>query len=311
MRGSPRSVPPLRSSPALLVVAGALVSFAAPDAFAQRGVVHGHIRGVDGAPLAYANIMLEWTTAGAMSDKRGYYSMNAPVGRHVVKAMMMGHITRREAIAVGNGDTVTVDFVLAEDPDYDPSNVIVIDPRQRKPGQPLDVYEDPWPYDASTEPVHWESLEFELRYVLTQVGDSVIVNVVAEATNRASAPFVVCGRFTFMSAIFVISSESYTDAARIGGRMRYEGSTLDVPEDSFASPSLECESVQVGPGELIARGMTFSFDPEKFKFWTGEVGTQCYFYAGTDGQAFSEIWRINLGQIRIPIRPIGQPLRTP
>ena len=246
--------------------------------------------------------MLEWTTAGAMVDKNGYYSIVAPVGPHVVKAMMMGYVTGFRHADVTPGDTVIVDFVLTKDPKYDQSKVIVIP-------EEFDYYIDPWPYDASLEPVRWDALEFELRYVLTEQDDSVLVNVVAEGKNVTDEPFSACGRFVFWDS-FVLSEEVSSELRR-SKNSEHEGlpAALDVSADTVPKV-LHCRPITVGAGHSISRGISFTFDPSAYEYWAADVRIQCYFFAGHEGVS-DVVWRVYLGDLTIPIRPIGQPLRAP
>jgi len=262
---------------------------------------------VDGKPLPYANVVLQWTVIGAMTDAQGRYSLLAPVGPHQVRAMMMGHVYVGRDIVLEQGDSVVVDFVLEKDPAFDPSSIINFQPDRL--GTSTHVYEDPWPYEASLEPVRWGPLQFELRYVLTDQADSVLVNLVAEARNVAAAPFTVCGHFSYWSAYYNVSSEVFYEIAKLGGKVDYDGPVLDVSADNTAMVHLICDETTIPPGGTIARGMSFAFSSKTFEYWTGEVSVQCYFFAGKNGARWSEGWRVYLGQITVPIRPIGQPLR--
>ncbi len=280
------------------------------ESVAQRGVVQGRVVDINGTPLAYANVMLQWTTCGAMTNKYGTYVILAPVGPHEVKAHMMGHFSESKHISLDEGDTVVVNFILQRDDDFDRKQVIII-PESRDNLNP--VQDDPWPYDASLEPVRWESLEFEFRYILTQQADSVLVNLVAEARNVTAEPFTVCGRFSFWKATYRISSEVFYEVGKLGGRGSYDGPVLAVSADgSYSDRRLICHETTIPPGGSIARGMSFSFSAKTFEYWTGEVLVQCFFFAGRNGMQWSEGgWRIYLGEITVPIRPIGQPLRHP
>ena len=246
--------------------------------------------------------MLEWTTVGAMIDKNGHYSLfPAPIGRHVVKAMMMGYVTGTDRVEVAAGDTVIVDFVLTKDPTFDPSKVIVI------PEQFEHEY-DPWPYDASIEPVRWDALEFELRYVMTAQDDSILVNVVAEGKNITDVPFSMCGRFIFWDR-YRLSNDFDPESVSEGDRMRAEhASVLNVTADNVPK-SLECTAETVDPGDFIARGLSFAFDPKAYEYWTGELQVRCVFLAGHEGMS-DIIWRVDLGDVIIPIRPLGQVRRV-
>jgi hypothetical protein len=133
----------------------------------------------------------------------------------------------------------------------------------------------------------------------------VLVNVVAEGRNIAKESIVVCGHFSFFDAMFALSPDMYDRSGE------YDGHTLAVPGDFVPPDVLECEQTLLEPGESIAHGTSFSFDPRDFEDWTGEVSIQCYFFAGRDGTDWRDVKRVNLGSIRIPIRPIGQPLRRP
>jgi hypothetical protein len=248
-----------------------------------------------------------------MTDEHGRYLIEAPVGAHEVKAFMIGYVAGSEHIRLGLGDTANVDFALEKNPHEDDMIKSIRTHAVTGHDTPMVQVEELrlGEYLASTEPVLWESLKFEFRYVLAQQDDSVIVNVVAEGKNMTATPFTVCGHFAFWSVAFLPSPEVYAEIIRLGGRTHYEGPILEVSGDKFVPGALECETVELGPGESIARGMTFSFDPEEFAYWTGEVGIQCYFFAGNNGDAWPDVKRIGLGMVRIPIRPIGQTVRPP
>ena len=295
----------MRRSRCRLAAVALLFTFAA-NAHAQRGVIRGHIRDEAGKPLAYANVMLRWTTIGAMTDKSGRYSMNAPVGEHEVVAMMMGRLFQSRNVRVANIDTVVVDFALLPDPN--PQRVVEIPYARRESASNYPSSDDIWPYDAITEPVRFESLELSLRYVLTQQDDSVVVNVVAEGRNVTADPVTVCGYFSFFDPIFIGAPDSHawtTNEAPASG-IPY----IKVRGDFIKLSTFECRSERLDPGEVIAHGMSFAFDPEEFKYWTAELAVDCYYFSGRDGVPWNDIKRVRLERLLVPIRPLGQPLRN-
>ncbi len=59
----------------------------------------------------------------------------------------------------------------------------------------------------------------------------------------------------------------------------------------------------------MARGMAFSFYPNAFREHPGELWVYGVFLKGHHGDAWEDTSLIDLGEIRVPIRPIGMPIR--
>lgn len=85
-------------------------------AWAQTtGSVVGHVRTSDGNPAEYVNISIEGTSKGTVADRRGHFEIrNLTPGHYVVIASYVGLETQRRPVEVNAGETVTVEFILAE-----------------------------------------------------------------------------------------------------------------------------------------------------------------------------------------------------
>jgi TonB-linked SusC/RagA family outer membrane protein len=81
---------------------------------AQTGVVRGRVVDArNGAPLTAVVVHIPDLSLGTLSDDEGRYSLTgvAP-GPHEIRAELIGHATRRQAIDVAPGATLTIDFSL-------------------------------------------------------------------------------------------------------------------------------------------------------------------------------------------------------
>ena len=73
------------------------------------GVVSG-----EGKPLVGANVVIEGTNLGAVSDNDGFYSIDVPVGDYNVIASFIGYSPVTNAVTVDSSDVI-VDFTLVID----------------------------------------------------------------------------------------------------------------------------------------------------------------------------------------------------
>jgi iron complex outermembrane recepter protein len=94
----------------------ALLVGAAPGAAQQSGVIEGRIVSAEtGTPLPDAQIRLDGTNRGAMSDAAGHYRIGAvPAGDYIVVVQRVGVATERRAVTVTPAATVRADFRLRE-----------------------------------------------------------------------------------------------------------------------------------------------------------------------------------------------------
>ena len=77
--------------------------------------ISGTVKDNDGMPVPGANIILEGTSKGAVTDIDGKYSVsNIENGTYTMVASYLGYSESRKSITV-DGTDLTVDFVLAED----------------------------------------------------------------------------------------------------------------------------------------------------------------------------------------------------
>ena len=93
----------------------ALLVVLAPAAAMAQGTITGTVTAPDGLALPSANVTLDGTTFGAASSVDGRYTIaNVPSGQYTLRATFLGYETFERAVTVRDGQTVTVDIVLAE-----------------------------------------------------------------------------------------------------------------------------------------------------------------------------------------------------
>jgi len=108
-----------------IVALAAFLSAGAPDAFADsgkekdaralQGTVEGQVTNQAGRPLAGAQVFVQGTNIGALSDGDGRYRLaNVPEGEVTIRVQLIGYATAERAATVAAGETVAVDFQLRE-----------------------------------------------------------------------------------------------------------------------------------------------------------------------------------------------------
>jgi iron complex outermembrane receptor protein len=99
-------------------VAWSLLAIAPHLAAAQAtGTVEGRVTAARGGPIGGAEVSVLGTEARAMTDSDGRYRLvQVPTGTRALIAHMIGYGTQRRSITVNNGQSVTVDLTLVENP---------------------------------------------------------------------------------------------------------------------------------------------------------------------------------------------------
>jgi iron complex outermembrane receptor protein len=99
-------------------VAWALLAIAPQLATAQStGTVEGRVTAARGGPIGGAEVSVLGTEARAMTDSDGRYRLvQVPAGTRAVIAHMIGYGTQRRSITVSEGQSVTMDLTLVENP---------------------------------------------------------------------------------------------------------------------------------------------------------------------------------------------------
>src|SRR6266496_400045 len=90
-----------------------------PLTIVETGRIAGHVRdSTTGAPIQYAQVVIERTSFGAITDRHGAYSIkNVPVGSYTVIARYIGYRAKQQAgVQLKTNSTVTVDFKLLPTP---------------------------------------------------------------------------------------------------------------------------------------------------------------------------------------------------
>jgi hypothetical protein len=82
----------------------------------ETGVLKGSIRDSIGDPVEFANVSLQGTQAGTMTNPDGSYTLEVPSGRsYTVIISCVGYRTKQFAVRLGAGDSRTQDISLVRD----------------------------------------------------------------------------------------------------------------------------------------------------------------------------------------------------
>ncbi len=98
----------------LKTIASLLIVLTVLNAQSNTGRISGYLNdAANGEPIMFANIILEGTEIGIASDNYGYYVIpSVPVGKHIIKIMMMGYKTESLSINILPKDDLRRDFEL-------------------------------------------------------------------------------------------------------------------------------------------------------------------------------------------------------
>ena len=273
------------------VIGSVLVAAMAPAGFAQTGWIEGTV--TDGEKVIGAGIKCSNDKGSFDTGCYGSFSLRVPSGRQLLVAYGMGFRSAQKIVTVGDGDTTRVSFVL----------------------QP-EFWGD---YPESTLVSRSHGIEFLLRYQLVQQGDSVVVTVTAEGRNFRDRPVAEAYCFSFPEMRYTRAPD-HLNCVRVGPG--------PVPPDTVLFPVLEmppveCKPAKVGevpPQGTFASAMMFSFYPNAFREWPGELHLTGRFEmltredqqeeidVGGNARPWEGAWSFDIGTIKIPIRPIGMPI---
>src|SRR5262245_25307372 len=197
---------------------------------------------------------------------------------------------------------VTITGPEGDGPMPEPSNIEQI----TEPGPTLYEMRDvAIKYHPQTKAVVFKSLEFTVRYEMTEIADSILVTVTAEGRNTTQSTVETCGCLSFWQVSFAIGREQAGQVPLAGARAWYKGPRVDVDRLACVTPTLECTPTKISAGDAVRRSMTFSFRPKDFDEKTGELRIQPYYFAGASGSEWHDAEQIDLGVIAVPIRIPG------
>jgi TonB-dependent starch-binding outer membrane protein SusC len=84
--------------------------------YAQNGTVTGVVRDSQtGETLPGANVVIQGTTTGAITDIDGRYTLDVPAGQSTLVASFIGYNSQTQNVTVQAGQTATLNFSLSED----------------------------------------------------------------------------------------------------------------------------------------------------------------------------------------------------
>jgi hypothetical protein len=275
------------------------------SALAQRGVVNGQIVERKGFIPGYGSYRLPGTDENASLDKQGRFRIELLPGRYDLDVLVApGEPVERKTVVIKANETLDLIITGPEGSGRRsrPTNV----EQQTPPGMeiaPMDSVRVI--YHPQTEPVIAKSLTFTVRYEMTEVGDSIRVNVIAEGRNSADAPVSTCGCFSFWRIRFGFGPEQVMDIPLANVKDWYTGPKLEVAPVECTTSTLDCAPTTLAPGESVSRSMSFSFRPADFAEMTGELHVRTYYFTGAPGTEWHDAERIDLGTLAVPIRLPG------
>lgn len=100
----------------LLVLAAILAAAFFPAlAAAQTGSVTGRVVGEDGSPLSGAQVSIQGTGIGGLTNARGaFLLLRVPPGTHTVQVQSLGYETAEATISVSAGETAVINFRVGQ-----------------------------------------------------------------------------------------------------------------------------------------------------------------------------------------------------
>ncbi len=91
------------------------LTFCSIVSFAQNAIIKGKISTSDGTPAEFVNVQLNGTNKGTIADENGAYRIDRiKAGIYTLKVSLVGLETKEQQIEVKAGQTLVVDFTLAE-----------------------------------------------------------------------------------------------------------------------------------------------------------------------------------------------------
>jgi hypothetical protein len=108
----------------------------APSLTAQQTVIEGTVRADAGRVVPRAEVRVEGTRLGALTDSTGQYRLaDVPAGPQVVLVRRLGYAPSRIPVTVPTSGTLTVDVVLAVSALNLPDIIVTADPASRAQGE--------------------------------------------------------------------------------------------------------------------------------------------------------------------------------
>ncbi len=140
-----------------------------PQNYAQEGgTVTGKIMTSESAePLPGANVTVIGTMRGSSSNVNGVYFLNIQPGSYTLRATFIGYGSVEKEVQVVSGETVSVDFDLAESPVQFGESLVVVGSRQART-----AVETPVPIDVISAAEVRQSPALEINQALAYLAPS-------------------------------------------------------------------------------------------------------------------------------------------
>lgn len=118
-------------------------------------------------PLPGANVTVVGSLRGSSTNVNGVYILNLPPGNYTIRATFIGYASVEKKVQVVTGETVDVDFELAESPVQFGESLVVVGSRQART-----AIETPVPVDVISAAAIRRSPALEINQALTYLAPS-------------------------------------------------------------------------------------------------------------------------------------------
>ncbi|MFQ5752114.1 MAG: TonB-dependent receptor domain-containing protein [bacterium] len=118
-------------------------------------------------PLPGANVTVVGTMRGASTNVNGVYTLNIEPGAYTIRASFIGYGSVEKKVRIAVGETVTIDFELAESPVEFGESLVVLGSRTART-----AIETPVPVDVISATEVRQSGQLEINQVLTYLAPS-------------------------------------------------------------------------------------------------------------------------------------------
>ncbi len=171
------------------------LSFCSIVSFAQNATIKGKISTSDGKPAEFVNVQLNGTNKGTISNENGEYKIERiKSGTYKLKVSLVGLETKEHQVEVKAGQTLVVDFTLAENANQ--LQEVVVQSNTNKFSQKETDYVARLPLKNLENPQVYTVIPKELlqEQVVTSIGGALANAVGAAPINYPAGGFAITSR---------------------------------------------------------------------------------------------------------------------
>src|SRR5690554_8018390 len=100
----------------IIIAIGTLIALPGFVEAQSAGSIRGRVMADDGRPLSGAQVILEGTTRGTLTNPQGQYLLvNVPAGSYTLQVRQIGYATGQAQVSVATGGAATQDFTLTQE----------------------------------------------------------------------------------------------------------------------------------------------------------------------------------------------------